>query len=328
MSMYSSIANFHRQFEFKPVIENKRFFRRAKKFIITGMGGSQLAADILRSLRPDLDIILHRDYGLPQIQKDEFKNRLIIASSYSGDTEETLDSFAEAVKKKYNALAISTGGQLLELAQKYKTPYIQIPNTGIQPRMATGFNLKALFFALGLERELHQVKQLSKLLTPKKYEVAGKKLAKKLKGFIPMIYASSQNQALAYNWKIKLNETGKIPAFCNVISELNHNEMNAFDVKKPTHNLCNKFYFIFLQDSADHPRVRKRMEILEKMYRARKLPVICVIPKGKNSLYKLFSSIILADWTAYYTAKSYGLDPEEVPMVEEFKRLMLSLKIF
>jgi glucose/mannose-6-phosphate isomerase len=157
-----------------------------------------------------------------------------------------------------------------------------------------------------------------------------------LKNYVPVIYASNHNSSLAEIWKIKLNETGKIPAFYNVLPELNHNEMTSFDVSDSTAELSNKFYFIILKDMGDNPKILKRMQVLEKLYEDRNLKVETIeIPahnafsiadaggKNENVWHKIFSSLLLADWTAYYTALEYGLEPEQVPMVEEFKKLIL-----
>ncbi len=130
------------------------------------------------------------------------------------------------------------------------------------------------------------------------------------------------NEAIAYNWKIKFNETGKIPAFYNIFSELNHNEMTGFDVKDVTKDLSKNFTFILLKDNADDERIQKRMRILKKLYEDRGLSVIEIELQGDTAFQKIFSSIILADFAAYYTAMGYGLDPEQVPMVEEFKKLV------
>lgn len=320
--MRNAIFNFHIQFSFDPVIQNRQYFKPKNKFIIAGMGGSQLAAELLETLELGIDFIIHKDYGLPALSIPELKDYLIITSSYSGNTEETLDSFVQAQQKKLPLIVITTGGKLLQLAQKYRIPYIQLPNTGIQPRSALGFSFKAMLKAMGQEKLLRTASALAKTLTLSQYERKGKLLAKKLKGYVPIVYSSAKNYGLAYNWKIKLNETGKIPAFCNVLPELNHNEMNAFDVKKSTQKLCGNFYFIFLKDSKDNPHILKRMKVLKTLYGNRNLKVQEVLVGGENPLHKLFSSVALADWTAYYTAKLYGLDPNEVPMVEEFKKLI------
>jgi len=320
--IYEAIKNFHTQFDFKPVVENAGKLKKYGKFIVAGMGGSNLAPELLKIRKPALDIISHRNYGLPNLSPKALKNTLMIASSYSGNTEETLDVFKMAVSKNYPVAAISIGGKLLELAKKYKKPFIQLPDTRIQPRSATGFSTKALLKLIGGQEALREISELAKILKPYELERAGKTLAKKLKGLVPIIYASERNRAIAYNWKIKFNETGKIPAFINVFPELNHNEMTGFDAKDSTQNLSKFFYFLFLKDPADHSKIIKRMNITERLYRERQLPVETMVLSGKNIFHKIFSSLVLADWTAYYTAQEYGVEATEVPMVEEFKRLI------
>jgi glucose/mannose-6-phosphate isomerase len=197
-----------------------------------------------------------------------------------------------------------------------------MPNIGIQPRSALGFHTKALLKIMGKARELSEITQLADLLWPEDFEAQGKELAERIKDKVPVIYASEANQALAYNWKIKFNETGKIPAFYNVFSELNHNEMTGFDVKDSSRHLSQNFMFFLLTDKDDHPQIQKRMKVLKKLYEDRGLQVEVLEMSGKSKFYKIFSSLVLADWIAYYTAKQYNLEPEQVPMVEEFKKLI------
>ncbi|MDP3726323.1 MAG: SIS domain-containing protein [bacterium] len=320
--MRDSILKFAQQFSYEPKIENKKNLARKDKFIVIGMGGSHLAADLLSIFSKETSVIIHSNYGLPPIKNSELKKNLIVLSSYSGNTEEVIDAFHTAKKRGLDMLVVAIGGALMELAQKYTIPYIQLPDTHIQPRMALGFSIKALFKIIGDEKALRELSKLSNTLKPKNFEKKGQVLAKKLKGHIPVIYSSFQNQAIAHNWKIKLNETGKIPAFCNVFPELNHNEMTGFDVVRQTKKLSSKFYFIFLKDAADHPRIIKRMEITKKLYKARSLKVMSISISHKNIFFKIFSALLLADWAAYYTAKGYSTEPEFVPMVEDFKKMM------
>lgn len=365
MSMQDAIKNFNEQFGYEPEIENSDKFERFGKFIIAGMGGSNLVADLLKIRDPYIDIIVHRNYGLPALLHDEFRERLLIANSYSGNTEETIDSLEQAVKEGYPSAVIASGGKLIERAKKLTLPFIQIPATGIQPRSALGYNLKAVLKMMGREDWMNEAAKLKDVLNPSEYESAGRELAQKLKGRVPLIYSSERNFGIAYNWKIKFNETGKIPAYYNVFPELNHNEMTGFDyagfssllggeVKRggdasditpplpsPSRigNFGAVFHFIFLKDPEDHPKIQKRMEITEKLYRERGLPVetldLAQISKnplhppfdkggsrGISVFHKIFSWLVLADWTAYYTAAQYGFEAEKVPMVETFKRLM------
>jgi len=320
--MYESIKNFNKQFIYEPKIINEDNLVKKSNFIVVGMGGSALAPLLLKKYKPEINIMIHNNYGLPQINKKELENSLIILSSYSGNTEEVLDAFQKAKENNLNMAIISVGGKLLSLAKENDIPYIEIPNTGIQPRMALGYSTKAFLKLIGDENGLKEISKLSEILDPNNYEETGKILAQKLKNYVPIIYTSSNNLSIVYNWKIKLNETGKIPAFYNVLPELNHNEMTGFDAVESTRELSNKFYFIILKDEEDDKRILNRMNILEKLYKDRNLKVEIIEINGENIWHKIFSSLILADFTAYYTALEYGQDPKQVPMVEELKKLI------
>ena len=336
--MEEAILNFPKQFEYEPKIENEDRLQALGKYILCGMGGSHLQGDIMQNAYPGFDLSVHEDYGLPMWPKEILKKTLIIASSYSGNTEETISAFQETMEKGYPAAVISTGGKLIALAKKHGVPYIQIPDTGIQPRSALGFTFRALAKMVGREDILDQAGNLAHELKPEELEEKGRSLAQQLRGKVPIMYASQRNYSVAYIWKINFNETGKIPAFYNVFPELNHNEMTGFsakgalpdggrgpasggDVSKAA-SLSNIFHFIFLKDQDDHPKIQKRMDILKKLYEDRGLPVTALPLEGSFALGKIFSSLLLADWVAYYTALQYGSDPEQVPMVEEFKKLI------
>jgi len=322
MSMYETIKKTAGQFVFEPKIINGKNLGKFSGYVTVGMGGSHLAAGLVKMWDPKLDMISHRDYGLPELSEVELKKRLIILSSYSGNTEEVLDAYEKAGKLGLNRIVISTGGKLLELAKKDKAVYIRMPDLGIQPRAALPLSLLGFLKATGEEKMLSEVKQLQNTFQPGVSETAGKKLAERLQGRIPIIYTSAQNGILGYIWKIIFNETGKIPAYNNVFPELNHNEMNSFDVKKSTENLSEKFYFLFLEDPEDGVKIKKRMEVTAKLYQERKLPVEIIKPDGGNKFLKIFNSIAMVDFAAYYTAKNYGLEAEAVPMVEEFKKMI------
>ncbi|HJO89800.1 MAG TPA: SIS domain-containing protein [Candidatus Paceibacterota bacterium] len=315
--MYEAIKNFNKQFEYEPVIENEDKLERKNKFIVAGMGGSHLSAGLLKIWRPDLDLTIHRDYGLPDVP-----NSLVILSSYSGNTEEIVDAFEKGIKNNLSMVVISIGGKLIELAKENSIPYIQMQDTGIQSRSALGYSLRALLKVMEEENMLKELNALSESLDPSSYEEAGKALSKKLKDKVPVVYSSTQNMPIAYSWKIKFNETGKIPAFYNVFSELNHNEMTGFDIEDSTKELSQNFHFIILRDKEDNPRVLKRMEVLEKLYKDRGLSVDVINIEGKDKYHKVFASLLTADFAAYYTAQMYGLEAEQVPMIEEFKKLI------
>jgi glucose/mannose-6-phosphate isomerase len=309
--MLEAIKSFNKQFEYEPTIKNVDALKSVDSYVVVGMGGSGHAADILKTYNPHIKLDVHRNYGLPFF----VENKLIIFSSYSGNTEEVLDAFSVAQSKDLPMAVITTDGKLLNLAVESKVAYIQLPDTGIQPRASLGFQIMALTKIMGDDEAYTTAKSVSHL-DPMQFEKEGAVLAKKLKGKVPIIYASERNSAIANNWKIKFNETGKIPAFYNVFPELNHNEINSFSNK----DLSNLFSFIFLADELDHVRIKKRMQVLCTMYKDQGLDVAVFDLKGENSFHKIFSSLLIADWASFYTAKSYDLDPTEVPIVENFKK--------
>jgi len=320
--MYEIIKNFNKQFEYEPQIEGNLSLEEVKNFIAVGMGGSHLAADILNSYDPSFNILVHKNYGLPNLPEEVLKQSLIILNSYSGNTEEVIDSFNLALEKKLKMASITYNGKLLELSKQYNVPFIKLPEPKIQSRLVLGFHTKALLKILNKEKELKEISELAYILKPEEFEEQGRELSQKIKDKIPVIYASEKNQAITYIWKIKFNETSKIPAFYNIFPELNHNEMTGFDVKETTQHLSENFIFLLLFDEEDHPKIQKRITILKNLYEERNLKIEILKLEGQNRFHKIFSSLVLADWTSYYLAKEYGVEPQEVPMVEEFKKLM------
>lgn len=318
-NMRQMILDFPKQF--RVGLEAAKNVKVPGKFdavLICGMGGSALPGDILamwlQAYKIGLPLCIHRNYGLPY-QVDE--RHLIICISYSGNTEETLSSFEEAWRKKIPLVAISSGGRLAELCQKHKIPFAKIP-TGSQPRMALGFQFAALMKILVncgiIKNGLENISSLEKDLKPQKIKDQGKKLSKKIKGKIPVIYASDRLKSLARIWKIKFNENSKIPAFYNYFPELNHNEITGFE------NHQEQFSIVILRDRADYPRILRRMELTAQILRKKGLRIDIVDLKGKDILYKIFSNILLADWASYYLALEYGVDPTPVKIIEEFKK--------
>jgi len=320
--MEKAILNFPKQFEFKPEVVNAENLPTGKSLVVGGMGGSHLAADILTILSPGLVWRIHSDYWSEELAGDQFKDCLFVASSYSGTTEETIDFAEHALSLGRKVAVMATGGKLLEFAEEKKLPYIKIPETGIQPRSSLGFGVMALAKISGKEDLLAELLKLVDTLDSSAQKEAGAELAQKLFGKVPVIYSSRRNQPIAYNWKIKMNETGKMPAFYNVLPELNHNEMTGFDLTEKSRKLGASFHFIFLYDEADHPMIKKRMKVCEKLYQNRGLSVDVVHLSGKTDFEKVFNSLLLADWTALKSAGLYGAEAEQVPMVEEFKKLI------
>jgi glucose/mannose-6-phosphate isomerase len=318
--MKESILNFAKQFSYQPeVINSKKVSGNYENFILAGMGGSHLAAGILHAHNTGINLYIHRDYGIPAYDEEFNKKSLFIASSYSGNTEEVLDFADEAYSKGYNLLIISTGGKLIDFAKENDLSYIQIPDTGIQPRLALGFSTIALASVVAPEL-VPELQSLENKISPKKLEDDGNELAKVLEGKTPIIFTSVKNRSIAYNWKIKMNETGKVPAFYNVFPELNHNEMQGYDFIKKNKKLSENFHFIFIVGSDEHPRILKRMEVIETQLQDKGLSVNNLFLSGDTRFEKIFNSLLLADWTALGLARIYETEPEQVPLIEEFKK--------
>lgn len=321
--MFESIKKVKEQFLWDPTLQGKPFdFAQVKqplRVVVCGMGGSNLASGFLEMVRPDLDILVHRSYGLPANIK---KNDLIIISSYSGNTEEALDSFEKAIGGGFNTVVISAGGRLLELAKEKQILYIQPPISNIQPRMATGYSFLAMLKIMGDEENLKNAQEFGKNFNPEKFKEEGMMLAEKLQRKIPIIYASWNNKAIAYAWKVKINETAKIPAFFNIFPEVNHNEMIGFLTGGTTpEGVCGGAInpcFIFLKDTTDHQQIQKRMEITEKILKEKGFDFVTTTLNG-SKFEKIFNSLTIVDWASYNLAKNSGFDPEDSSIIEEFK---------
>jgi glucose/mannose-6-phosphate isomerase len=292
------------------------------------MGGSALPAELLSetfsqytedgSLYP---VHINRDYNSSKYITD---TSLILAISYSGNTEETLSAYENAIAENRVVIAIAAGGALIDRARELNQPYVIIPNPSpdFQPRYATLYILKAIIevlikFGVLSESAREKVVSLVSSVKPQDFESQGEVLASLIKGKTPVIYATCEYKLSAHLWKIKINENAKTPCFWNYIPELNHNEMLGFT------NPQAEFQFIFLQNEVETSRNIKRFEKLTQLFESRGLAVSnIVIPDFGNKLANLVAMTLIGDWTAYYLALAYGIDPTPVDMVEEFKLLL------
>ena len=324
-NMRKAIEEFPQQFKIDLSSTLKKTLK-PERVIITGLGGSALAANLLQMLLVEKKILLplsiNRDYHLPYFSN---KKTLHIFISYSGNTEETLSSFKEALEKDLPSLVVSSGGRLKELAKKNNIPFFQIPQ-GYQPRMALGYQfalLTKILYKYQLLKEVTSITDLEKTLKVYSLEKKGQELAKGLKNKIPLIYTSNKLRSLARIWKIKFNENSKVAAFFNYFPELNHNEMVAYtNLLKQNQN----FKVIILRDKAEEKNILKRMELTATIIREKKIAVEFIDLKGKNLLEKIFSSLLLSDWTSYYLALNQKLDPTPVKIVELFKKKLKETK--
>jgi len=301
---------------------------------ISGMGGSALPGNLLRTYVNDLfkrdhsykplEIFINRYYSLPP--ESYRTNTLNFISSYSGNTEETISSFNEALEEKLACIGLSSGGKIEQMCKEHGVPHVKlpIPYPNYQPRMGTGYFFGALFQVMVNHKLIpdttaeimSDAKKMEENLA--KYEEQGKALAQKLKGKTPIIYASPKYKSVAMIWKIKMNENAKTPAFWNFFPELNHNEMVGFT------NPQGPFEIIMLKDSSDTQENLKRYEATAGLLKNKGIESQVINMEGESVFYKMFSSILLADFASYYLALSYDQDPTPVDMVEELKKILAS----
>lgn len=308
----------------KPIKFDKEF----SNVILCGMGGSAWPIEFVvnyLTTNPKMRLssapfIIHRNYGLP----DELnKNSLMIFSSYSGNTEETIEAYKAAMEAGAEAVVMTSGGELEKLAIKKGTKIIKIPEKNIPPRFSTGYMVGFLSKLLEDAKIIKDASSdilktsdyLKKILSEEKLEEQGFELAKKINGRIPLIYASVNYRIAAKVWKIKINENAKIPAFWNHLPELNHNEMVGFTLADPK-----QFLIILLKNRDDHKDILKVTDITEKLLTGKGFQLINLKMKGDNFFSQIFSTTLLCDWVSYYLAMMNRVDPTPVPIVDEFKK--------
>ncbi|OGZ61371.1 MAG: hypothetical protein A3F94_02285 [Candidatus Spechtbacteria bacterium RIFCSPLOWO2_12_FULL_38_22] len=275
------------------------------------MGGSALPGLLLESLMASEKITVHRDYELPQ---NITKNTFVVVMSYSGNTEEAISAYKTAKKQNLPLAAVASGGELEKLTQKDKTAYIKVPSE-IQPRIALGYQFMALV-------ELTKAPKPQNInIDAKKIEQDAKLLAKKINTSIPLFYASTQNKALAYIAKIQTNETAKRHAFYNIFPELNHNELEAWNMEHEAWNM-EQFVIIMLKDKSDDKRIVRKMNLTAKLIEKKGYHVKVVDVSNVNWYNKVIHSVLFTNWLSYYLAIDAGIDPKPVNLIEEFKGLL------
>ncbi len=310
---------------------NARDFAGIKNIIVAGMGGSAIGGDLIRSfLSSKLLIPFHvcRHYVLPEYVDDE---TLVIASSYSGNTEETLSALDDALSRKAMVAAISTGGLLKEVADLNDIPIAILP-PGLQPRAALGYSVVPLLVFL---EKIGLVKNVAKEITdiiPKlqayreKYiedspllQNPAKNIALKIHGKIPIIYSGpTLTDAMGVRWKGQMCENAKNLAFVNHFAEFNHNELVGWSDTVQTHS--EHLVVIVLRDSDDHPQIRKRMNIVEGIIKQQDVELIEVHSRGSLPLERMLSLVQLGDFVSYYLAVLNNVDPTPVKVIEFLKK--------
>lgn len=285
--------------------------------VFAGMGGSGIPAAILSALLSHSAVVPFvpiKGYTLPGFVNDR---TLMIAISYSGNTEETLALVRAAHKRKARLLFVTSGGKLRNLAYETQAKVIEVPR-GLPPRSAIAYFIFPLLITLHNSRlakiDPAEIKSTLDSLDKPVWEDKAKAIADQLQDSIPLIYASEKYASIALRWKQQFNENAKIHAFTNFFPELNHNELMAY-AKKP-----GNYHVLLLRDERDLPQMSKRINATKDLIRRVDVPITELALKGQSLLTKFFTALYLGDLTSYFLAKNRGVDPIEVGLIDELKR--------
>lgn len=294
--------------------------------VVAGMGGSALAAQLASSW-PGIDMPYEicRNYDIPSYVN---QNTLFIASSYSGNTEETLSALKQAQSKNATIAVISSGGSLKTIAEENNYPYAKLPDN-FQPRMAVFANFKALLqifdaasvtsdASLALASQAEYVKAIADkwrvdVATADNY---AKQLALDSVGKNIVVYAGPKLAPAAYKWKISFNENAKNIAWYNQYPEFNHNEFLGWT----SHPLDKPYVVIDLRSELENPRITKRFEVSERLLSGRRPSPYAVQVQGEDILQQLLWAVVLGDFVSIYLALLNGLNPTPVDLIEKLKK--------
>jgi glucose/mannose-6-phosphate isomerase len=304
--------------------------RRYENVICTGMGGSAIGADIVRSYLFDSSVTpltVNRGYMLPAFVGAK---SLVIASSYSGDTEETVSAYRDARGKGARIIAITSGGRLGRMAASDGFPVLIIPG-GLPPRSALGYSSVTLLTALAKagivkdqSRQIDEaIEVMGNLLNEKlgfgvhqKNNMA-KQIAARLYNKFPVIYgAQDRIDAVVTRWRGQLAENAKTLSSSQFFPEMNHNEIVGWD--NPA-GLLKNFAILILRDGHDHQRVQRRIDITESLIKNRCAGVTEVRSSGKGLLARIFSLVYTGDFVSFYLAILNKRDPTPVERIRYLK---------
>jgi glucose/mannose-6-phosphate isomerase len=306
-----------------------RYKREYHNLVVTGLGGSAIGGDILRTwalARLAIPVLVNRDYDLPGFVNQD---SLVVAVSYSGQTEETLSAYQQAVDRGAAVIVVTSGGRLADMAAQDDCAVVRIPG-GLSPRAASGYLFAPLALILeelglveGAVRELEETVQvLLEVREGINPEVEGsdnlaRQIALDLQGNLAVIWGSSAHSEIAaMRWKTQINENAKTPAYFNIFPELNHNEIVGFEAPA---DLLARLVVIILRDPEDHPRVQRRIDISTGIIRDRVHKIIEVPARGQSWLARFYSLVYVGDYASYYLAQAYGINPTPVAVIDYLK---------
>ena len=306
-----------------------------EKVLLCGMGGSAIGGDFLRAyLGQDIRVpfLVNRNYSLPGFVDT---GTLVLVASYSGQTEGTLSSYAQAREKGARVICLTSGGTLGQLAQEHGVPCARIPE-GYPPRSALGFCSIPFLVCLSrlglvadrsedLRRSIELVTEKIKNYGPLSAisENPAKHLALSLKGQIPIIYGSDSHlEMVAVRWRGQFSENGKQLAYSSTLPEMNHNEIEGW-THPPT--LLRQLVPIFLRDREDHPKTQARIDVTRDLLSEKVDSTLEYWTDGESWIDRLWSLILLGDYASVYLAFLNQIDPTPVKIIERLKTRLKEL---
>jgi glucose/mannose-6-phosphate isomerase len=309
--------------------------RQVGQVVIAGMGGSAIGGALLASLAAPIGRVpIHvvRDYDLPAFAAGP--STLVIVSSYSGNTEETLSAFRQARDRRCRLLALASGGTVEQLAREFGAPFMRVPYKS-QPRAALGYSFAPLAcFATRLgwiEDQTTHFQEAVSVMRAWNVELAlespiVKNLAKRMAGQVmerfAIIYGAGYFAEVARRWKGQINENGKQFAAFEVLPEADHNALLGSSYPD---GMSNRLKVIFLTGSADHPRNAARVEITREILMMQGCDTDILTARGESPLAQMLSLIQLGDWLSGYVGVLNGVDPSDTSLLQEFKDRMAKI---
>ena len=312
-------------------LELPQEYAKMSNVVILGMGGSAIGGDIVRQLalaESKLPVWVHRDYGLPAFVDE---STLVITSSYSGNTEETLSAFTESLKTPAKKLVITSGGKLKHLAEKEGIPAFVVDYQA-PPRAAFPHNfvpLVGIFQKLGLlgdkSADLQEALDILNTLSGDFIETTplvsnpAKQLASNLQGHIAVIYGGEIFSGVAQRWKTQFNENSKAWAFFESFPELNHNAVIGYEFPLEAKE---RIFVLLLRSSSLRPRSLLRYEATAKLLAKSGIAYQFVEARGESALAQVMSLILLGDYASFYLAMLNEVDPTSIDAIDFVKQYL------
>jgi glucose/mannose-6-phosphate isomerase len=290
-----------------------------RNVLITGLGGSGIGGTIISNILKDdlqVPVLINKEYQIPAYVNE---NTLVIVSSYSGNTEETMSAMLQAFKKNAQIVCITSGGLIKEYADTNDIDYVLIDG-GSPPRAAFGQSFMQIFFILYylglLENKFIEYTQSAINLLEQEEEsikLIAKSYADRLSGKIPVIYADAKFEGVAIRFRQQINENAKMLCWHHVVPEMNHNELVGWRDKN------DNIVVVFLRNQFDFERNQERMEFVKEVVTNYVSDVIEIESKGNTDIERALYLIHLTDWVSCFLADLKGVDAIEIDVINKLK---------